>query len=163
MERFSFAQLTSNSDGKTSGSGTAGLYIVFIGGVCFFLGCVDKMFLDGRDKKIKHIPGDYYNQQILNQIRSNCYFYVHGHSAGGTNPSLVEAMFLELPIIAYSADYNKETTHFKANYFETKDDLILILKNLHKAELEKNGASMKEIADENYTWKLISEKYKRLF
>jgi hypothetical protein len=46
MERFSFAQLTSNSDGKTSGSGTAGLYIVFIGGVCFFLGCVDKMFLD---------------------------------------------------------------------------------------------------------------------
>ena len=46
MERFSFAQLTSNSDGKTSGSGTAGLYIVFIGGVCFFLGCVDKMFLN---------------------------------------------------------------------------------------------------------------------
>jgi hypothetical protein len=46
MERFSFAQLTSNSDGKTSGSGTAGLYIVFIGGVCFFLGCIDKMFLD---------------------------------------------------------------------------------------------------------------------
>jgi len=46
MERFSFAQLTSNSDGKTSGSGTAGLYIVFIGGICFFLGCIDKMFLD---------------------------------------------------------------------------------------------------------------------
>lgn len=46
MEKFSFAQLTSNSDGKTSGSGTAGLYIVFIGGVCFLLGCIDKMFLD---------------------------------------------------------------------------------------------------------------------
>jgi len=46
MDRFSFAQLTSNSDGKTSGSGTAGLYIVFIGGICFFLGCIDKMFLD---------------------------------------------------------------------------------------------------------------------
>lgn len=46
MEKFSFAQLTSNSNGKTSGSGTAGLYIVFIGGLCFVLGCVDKMFLD---------------------------------------------------------------------------------------------------------------------
>jgi hypothetical protein len=46
MEKFSFGQLTSNSDGKTSGSGTAGLYIVFIGGICFFLGCIDKMFLD---------------------------------------------------------------------------------------------------------------------
>lgn len=46
MEKFSFAQLTSNSNGKTSGSGTAGLYIVFTGGLCFFLGCIDKMFLD---------------------------------------------------------------------------------------------------------------------
>lgn len=46
MERFSFAQLTSNSDGKTSGSGTAGLYIVFIGGICFLMGCIDKMFLN---------------------------------------------------------------------------------------------------------------------
>ena len=46
MEKFSFAQLTSNSDGKTSGSGTSGLYIVFIGGICFLLGCIDKMFLD---------------------------------------------------------------------------------------------------------------------
>lgn len=46
MEKFSFSQLTSNSDGKTSGSGTAGLYIVFIGGISFFFGCIDKMFLN---------------------------------------------------------------------------------------------------------------------
>lgn len=46
ISKFSFGELTSNSDGKTSGSGTAGLYIVFIGGLCFFLGCIDKMFLD---------------------------------------------------------------------------------------------------------------------
>jgi hypothetical protein len=46
IDKFSFAQMTSNSDGKTSGSGTAGLYIIFIGGMCFLLGCIDKMFLD---------------------------------------------------------------------------------------------------------------------
>jgi hypothetical protein len=46
IERFSFGQLTSNSDGKTSGSGTAGLYIVLIGGICFLMGCIDKMFLN---------------------------------------------------------------------------------------------------------------------
>jgi hypothetical protein len=44
IDKFSFGQLTSNSDGKTSGSGTAGLYIVTIGGACFILGCIDKMF-----------------------------------------------------------------------------------------------------------------------
>ena len=46
MEKFSIAQLTSNSDGKTSGSGTAGVYIVLIGGICFLLGCIDKMFIN---------------------------------------------------------------------------------------------------------------------
>ena len=46
IKKFSFAEMTSNSSGKTSGSGTAGLYIVFIGGITFFMGCVDKMFLN---------------------------------------------------------------------------------------------------------------------
>jgi hypothetical protein len=46
IKKFSFAELCSNNNGKTSGSGTAGLYIVFIGGLCFLLGCIDKMFLD---------------------------------------------------------------------------------------------------------------------
>jgi hypothetical protein len=45
MERFSFAQLTSNSDGKTSGSGTMGILICTIGCITFFLGCLDKMFI----------------------------------------------------------------------------------------------------------------------
>jgi hypothetical protein len=46
IQKFSFAEMTSNSSGKTSGSGTAGLYIVFIGGLTFLVGCVDKMFLN---------------------------------------------------------------------------------------------------------------------
>lgn len=44
IEKFSFAQLTSNSDGKTSGSGTMGVLICTVGSLCFFLGCLDKMF-----------------------------------------------------------------------------------------------------------------------
>jgi hypothetical protein len=46
IQKFSFAEMTSNSSGKTSGSGTAGLYIVFIGGLTFLMGCIDKMFLN---------------------------------------------------------------------------------------------------------------------
>jgi hypothetical protein len=45
-EKFSFGQLTSNSNGKTSATGTAGLYIIAVGGICFLLGCIDKMFLN---------------------------------------------------------------------------------------------------------------------
>jgi len=45
-EKFSFGQLTSNSNGKTSATGSAGLYIIALGGICFVLGCIDKMFLN---------------------------------------------------------------------------------------------------------------------
>jgi len=40
INKFSFGQLTSNQDGKTSGSGTAGILICFIGAICFFYGCI---------------------------------------------------------------------------------------------------------------------------
>jgi hypothetical protein len=46
IDRFSFAQMTSNENGKTSASGTMGVVICIIGTLCFFLGCVDKMFLN---------------------------------------------------------------------------------------------------------------------
>ncbi|NHZ86297.1 MAG: DUF1972 domain-containing protein, partial [Planctomycetia bacterium] len=45
-----------------------------------------------------------YDINVLNLIRSNCTIYVHGHSVGGTNPTLVEAMYVGLPILAYDVD-----------------------------------------------------------
>ena len=46
IKKFSFAEMTSNNNGKTSVTSTAGAYIIAIGGLCFLLGCIDKMFLD---------------------------------------------------------------------------------------------------------------------
>ena len=46
ITKFSFGEMTSNDTGKTSSTSTAGVYIIFIGGLCFLLGCIDKMFLD---------------------------------------------------------------------------------------------------------------------
>ena len=42
-----------------------------------------------------------YDLDVLYALRSECRFYIHGHSAGGTNPSLVEALYIDRPIIAY--------------------------------------------------------------
>lgn len=105
-----------------------------------------------------------YDLNILDQFRSNCLFYVHGHSAGGTNPSLVEAMYLELPIIAFDINYNRETTNDDALYFKDVKDLknIITNPNLIK-EYYEIGRKMKKIADSKYTWSQISDAYSDVY
>ena len=121
--------------------------------------------LKTRFEGFKHIKllNPIYDQAILDQFRSNCMVYVHGHSAGGTNPSLVEAMYLELPILAYGVAYNKETTNNKAAYFSTKADLIALLKHTSNESLDVMSKHLKQVADSEYKWDIISRKYASLF
>jgi glycosyltransferase involved in cell wall biosynthesis len=106
-----------------------------------------------------------YNQVELDEIRGNCGLYIHGHSVGGTNPSLVEAMSLGLTIAAYNVGYNLETTNHKALYFSNSIDLKDILINFSNGKFSNNeiGIQMKEIAELRYKWLNISQKYSLLF
>jgi glycosyltransferase involved in cell wall biosynthesis len=88
---------------------------------------------------------------------------VHGHSAGGTNPSLVEAMYLGLPVLCYDVDYNRETTHQQAIYFRDEGDLTQLLQNLKREDLNLLAKKMKQIAHTHYVWENISKKYSELF
>ena len=103
-----------------------------------------------------------YDQTLLDELRSNCFLYIHGHSAGGTNPSLVEAMWLGLPIIAFGVNYNIETTRNRAKYFTTKEDLINELRSLRFTDVSSIGMEMKKIAAMNYKWSVITKKYAKL-
>jgi glycosyltransferase involved in cell wall biosynthesis len=100
-----------------------------------------------------------YDAEKLNSLRSNCTAYLHGHSAGGTNPSLVEAMSLSLPLVVYGVNYNRATTQNKSLYFTDKPELLTILNTLSQYNLKEQGATMKKIAAENYTWNKISQQY----
>lgn len=104
-----------------------------------------------------------YEMEELNALRSNCFFYLHGHSAGGTNPSLVEAMYLGLPVIAYGVNYNVETTFGRALYFndfEELKDLLFQIRELNRAEMIQD---LSKLAKKNYSWKAISKQYAKMF
>ncbi len=111
------------------------------------------------DCKNLHLLDPIYDQRELDLLRSNALLYIHGHSAGGTNPSLVEAMYLGLPVIAYGVSYNRTTTDHKAYYFENKEELKVIVQNTTVKMLRAQGALMKQIAQRRYTWKTVSQKY----
>lgn len=110
-----------------------------------------------------HLLDPIYEPQKLNTLRSSCSLYIHGHSAGGTNPSLVEAMNLALPIIAFDCDFNRETTENAATYFNNSEDLLSLLKNLDLSSLPTIALKMKEIASRRYTWNIVSTQYSDLF
>lgn len=106
-----------------------------------------------------------YDQKSLDELRSNCSLYIHGHSVGGTNPSLVEAMNLGLCCIVYNVEYNVVTTENSAIYFNNEIDLIQILNEykLKKIDLVSFGNKMREIAKKRYKWSIITKKYAELF
>ncbi|EUM31236.1 hypothetical protein L435_06450 [Enterobacter hormaechei] len=99
-----------------------------------------------------------YDLQVLYNYRNQCVGYVHGHSAGGTNPSLVEAMHFSKTVIAYDCEFNRFTTQNRAVYFSDVASLITIIESNFD-----NGRIMKEIAEKKYTWEKISSEYSKLF
>lgn len=109
-----------------------------------------------------HLLDPIYNQLELDMLRGNCLLYMHGHSAGGTNPSLVEAMYLGLPVIAFNVSYNRTTTQNSAMYFRQPADIVKIIRETSIAEIRQLGESMKAIADRRYTWAIIANRYKYL-
>ena len=98
-----------------------------------------------------------YDLDVLYVLRKNAGWYVHGHSAGGTNPSLVEAMFFGRPIVAYDVVYNRETTENSALYFKTSDDICRLL------ECDVEASELKDIAERRYRWKTIAREYERVY
>lgn len=105
-----------------------------------------------------------YDLTKLDEFRSNCKYYIHGHSAGGTNPSLVEAMNLGLPIIAFDVNYNRFTTENKAIYFSNGKDLAVTLKRLYTGETDTlmMGFEMHQIALRKFSWQYVAERYKQI-
>ncbi len=99
-----------------------------------------------------------YDLGILHTLRTNAEMYIHGHSAGGTNPSLVEAMFFGRPILAYGVVYNRETTHHKAHYWQNSDELLQLI-----GKEGLSGEKIKEVAEQHYTWAKITKEYENLY
>ncbi len=124
----------------------------------------------GRETKQKygkfpniHLLEAIYDPAILNSLRGYCALYVHGHSAGGTNPSLVEAMCLGLPIASFDVIYNRATTEDKAYYFKNTEELASLIRTTPNTTWEKQRRTMLEIGERRYRWTVIVAKYAKIF
>jgi len=109
--------------------------------------------------------GGVYDAEELTALRVHSGCYVHGHSVGGTNPSLLEAMACENVVIAHDNVFNKEVIGDAAFYFKNEDDLIVAMRHVENQSVGERGeikCRVKKIIEKKYTWGLIGDKYERL-
>ena len=118
------------------------------------------------DERI-NLVGAVYDQDILRYLRINAYAYIHGHSAGGTNPSLLEALSLTKMNILYDISYNREVGENAVMYFsKRKSELAKDINECDKLtnkQIDEYGKLAKERITNEYTWDIVVDKYKKLF
>lgn len=90
-----------------------------------------------KDKRIVYL-GKLFNKKELDNLRYFSFIYFHGHSAGGTNPSLLEAMATSCVICAHNNEFNKSVLDNDAFYFTNEKDISKILNSEKEIGVKSN-------------------------
>ncbi len=106
--------------------------------------------------------GPLYVPQRLTALRAYCRVYLHGHSVGGTNPSLLEAMACGNRVIAHDNPFNREVLGGFGRYFADAAGVATQLDALAD-DAEATAAAMIARVREHYDWERITEGYLRAF
>lgn len=118
------------------------------------------------DPRIKMV-GTVYDHQLLKKIRENAYAYIHGHSVGGTNPSLLEALGRTDVNLVYDVSFNKEVAKDGAIYWTEEYALLRnLIKRCDEASIDKRyelGLQAKARIEGAYSWEYITDQYEKLF
>jgi glycosyltransferase involved in cell wall biosynthesis len=109
-------------------------------------------------------PGAIYDKQVVQALRFHSLAYVHGHTVGGTNPSLVEALAAGNPVIAHDNPYNRWVVQNGAVYFQHAASFSSRLEELLDSPsklYEMRRQSLKRF-EEEFTWDHVAGQYEQL-
>ena len=119
----------------------------------------------GNENSVKFVGG-IYDFKKLNSVRYYSYAYFHGHSVGGTNPSLLEAMASDCYILANDNIFNRAVLKENAHYYKDANEVKNLLDNIY--ELCENcrekfiNANLNEIKKE-YSWEHLVDQHEEYF
>jgi len=122
--------------------------------------------LSQADRERILFTGPVYDKMVLAALRFHAFAYLHGHSVGGTNPALVEAMATAAICLCHDNPFNRETTAGAAIYFSSDKELSSKLIELEQQSAGQRQAArlqMLQLAQERYSWERIVDQYLELF
>ena len=104
-----------------------------------------------------------YDKDLVSSLRFNALAYIHGHTVGGTNPSLLEALRMGCQVIVHNNHFNRYVAGYDSLYFETCQDLISLIGSPAHQYLTPLSFDQRQRISENvskrYNWEDICESY----
>ncbi len=128
------------------------------------LECLEQKLNWRADNRIKFV-GAVYDSELLRKIRENAYGNFHGHTVGGTNPSLLEALASTKINLLIDVDFNREVAEDAALYWGVEDgELAELIDQVDKMTSEQRSIyelKAKDRIKSAYNWKFIGNEYKK--
>ncbi len=115
------------------------------------------------DPRIR-LLGGVYDQDLLDELYFHAYTYLHGHSVGGTNPSLLRAMGAGTAVIAHDVVFNREVLDGQGWYFSDASGVSLTVSEAEHDEsrVRSVGAHLKTRAGTDFSWETVAWSYEHL-
>lgn len=128
-----------------------------------YLAELDKRLKFSIDKRIKFV-GTVYDNELLKKIRECAYGNFHGHTVGGTNPSLLEALGATDLNLLIDVGFNREVAEDTALYWLPDDgELSTLIEKCENVDRERLGRKAKQRIKDAYSWEYITNEYERVF
>jgi glycosyltransferase involved in cell wall biosynthesis len=115
------------------------------------------------DERVR-LVGAVWDQELLDALYAGASSYLHGHSVGGTNPSLLRALGAGASVAAFDVDFNREVVGDAGVYFAEDDDVTTILKQVETdpAAARARGDAGRRSVAERYRWDDVALGYEEL-
>jgi glycosyltransferase involved in cell wall biosynthesis len=116
----------------------------------------------GDDDRVR-LLGAVWDQRLLDQLYANAFTYLHGHSVGGTNPSLLRAMGAGAAVIAYDVVFNRDVLAESGWFFGTAEQLAALIDQAEAApaRVAEQGRDCLQRAG-GYDWDDVAKRYEQL-
>ena len=107
------------------------------------------------------LVGSVFDADLLDQLYAHAVTYVHGHSVGGTNPSLLRAMGAGTAVIAWDVEFNRDVAGSAASYFSDAAQVGRLIDSAeqHSARNVSVGDAMRRRAEAHYNWEDVTRSY----
>ncbi|NEK85471.1 glycosyltransferase family 1 protein [Blastococcus saxobsidens] len=114
------------------------------------------------DERVRFLGG-VWDQDQLDQLYAHSYTYLHGHSVGGTNPSLLRAIGAGAAVLAYDVDFNREVVEDAGRFFASPADVAALVDaaEADPAMVGRAGVRARELA-KGYDWDDVAAGYEQL-